>query len=566
MSKKKSPVPSSVTQHTKPNLPVFILSSILLTILVVSFVFAPAFVPAQSINRGIVFGRYGSQEIAYRQGNIFARDLEQAMQEASSQGYDMDSSFIYYTMWLRAFRTASQYAVLMDHAQRSGIDISEDQLTDGIKESGFFSRNGVFNSADFNNMPPDRRQSIINDIRHSLLISSYQEKLTQNIIRSDEAISVLAHPSKKQRNFRMAIFNFKDYPAEKIHAFAEENPQLFQQISVKRILIQGKKQDAVRIYSRLVNKEAEFSSIFFENSREEFANEDISAQEGDLGQRFFYQISDSLQNPTDAMKIFSLEEQGISEPVRYKTQDAKAEVYAIYLVTKAKTNLNLKSSKQRQTVLDYLIANRKGLISDYFISQVNLIKAANFNASVDAPGKVIQTDYFHMVYRLNPETLSRQEAMYYPYNGDIRSFLDSFGSDNQDIASAALPSREFFFQAFSLQPGQISQPIILDNAVLALQMINERPVEELPNINSTLDFLLSYFLGQNTMSSMIDQSLKSRRYKDNFNKVYAKKIEPLVQQQQATSQMPQTNTPLEGFGPQDPSLQTPPNPGIGIAP
>lgn len=556
-SKKISSTPADARHGKKTSLPIFILSAILLVILVVSFVFAPAIVPAQQgLGQGIVFGRYGNQEIAYRPGNFFARQLDSSIQEATSQGYDINSPFIAYTLWLRAFRAASQYAVLMDKAEHAGIDIGEDQIMEAVRESGYFSRNGVFSATDFNNTSHERRQSILNEMHSGLLIGTYQLQLTQDINRSKAAISLLSQPAVQQRNFRMAIFNFDLYPAEKVREFAAENAQLFQEIDVKRILIQGKKQEAIKLYSALANGEKDFPIVFLENSREEFANENISAQEGNLGTRFYYQLQESLAPQEDLDKIFSLHQDQFSPPMRYKTENSKNEVYAIYQVTKTKSDLNLNSNDAVQDVLTYLISTRKNLISDYFIGLASLIDPANFSSSITSPGRFAQSDYFGMVYHLKPDNLSRQDDMYYPYNNEIQKFLAAFGQQYQDIAASALKSKEFFLQAFKLQPNEVSAPIILNNGVIVLQLINTQTPEPSSATTSSLDFLLSYFLSQYSMSSMIDQALESPRYKDNFIKAYAKCIEPYIQQQEAPSQPP-PSIGLPQNAPAAPSLHLP---------
>lgn len=559
--KPPGPAITGTQKSHKTSLPVFILSALLLVILIVSFVLAPALSSAgQGLEQGLAFGRYGSQEISYRPGNFFAHQLDRGMEEAASQGYDLNTPFIAYTLWLRAFRAASQYAVLLDSAQRANIDISEEQLMQAVRESGYFSRNGVFNPTDFNNTSPDRRQSIINEIRNGVLIGTYQNQLTQDIVRSKAANTVLLKPDAEQRNFRMAIFDFNLYPEEKVRAFATEYPQLFQQIEVKRILIRGKKQEAIKIYSQLANAEKDFLNVFIENSREEFANEDISAREGELGSRFYYQIQDSLDPKEDLEKIFSLQENQFSPPLRYQTKDKKDEVYAIYLVTKPKYDINMNDARDRETVLNYLITKHKGLISDYFIGLASEIKPVNFAASILKPGRATQSEPFGMVYHLKPENLARQDEMYYPYNSDIQQFLAAFGKDYQDIASVALKSREFFFQAFSLAVNQVSDPIVLDNAVLVLQLIDKKMSEPSTSSNSSLDFLLKYFLGQYMVSSMVDNALESPRYKDNFMTVYAKHIEPYMKKQAEATQST-FSTPPEVAGPAAaPGIGLPSNP------
>ncbi|MGL4524663.1 MAG: hypothetical protein ACRCVN_03980 [Spirochaetia bacterium] len=550
-TKKSKPTEQPIREHKKTNPFVFILSSLLLVILIVSFVFTPALLPSQAMGQGLVFGRYGSQEIAYRPGNFFAQQFDYTMQQATSQGYDAYSPFIYYTLWLQAFRSASQYAVLMDHSTQAKIEISQKELTTAVQNSGYFNKNGSFNSNEFNTTAPDRRETILQDIRNGLMISRYQELLTKDVLRSKNAIDILTNPSGPLRRFEIAFFPFDQFPVEKIIQFANENIPLFEQIEVQRILVEGKKQDAEKVYAQLANKEKEFSTVFIEQSREQFANESTPPQQGSLGAVFAYQIQDSLQNIADLEKIMALDSDSYSLPIAYRTDDKKISIYAIYHVTKARTTLDMSQTSARADVLTYLQSKRKGLISDYFLEQASQINAQQFRSTIPPTAEYLSTDYLPMVYKLGTENLPREQAMYYPYNPHIDSFNAGFGDENIALANAAMHSKDFFMQGFSLAANTISDPVVLDSGVVVLKLLDEKPVEIEKGDDSSIDFLINYFLGQYTMSRVSEDALASRRYKNNFNKVYAKKIEPLVNRatQETTEELTEETS---SFGPEMP--------------
>ena len=79
-------------------------------------------------------------------------------------------------------------------------------------------------------------------------------------------------------------------------------------------------------------------------------------------------------------------------------------------------------------------------------------------------------------------------------------------------------SDTFFSTLFALEPGEISEPIVLDNSVGIFELIDQREASE-----EDLDFLSSYYsyiYDQNLDQDLNDFIFSSPKLVDNFSEVF----------------------------------------------
>ena len=114
---------------------------------------------------------------------------------------------------------------------------------------------------------------------------------------------------------------------------------------------------------------------------------------------------------------------------------------------------------------------------------------------------------------------------YFPINYQSFYFLSPVRSSVEQInlASAAY-SEEFFLQAFSLAPGQVSSPILLDDQVVVLRLddVRQAPQRE----RDLLDAYYSYYAGQSLEQDLQTMLLNPDFIVDNFDETFYKYVFP----------------------------------------
>ncbi|MDR3248298.1 MAG: peptidylprolyl isomerase, partial [Treponema sp.] len=101
-------VKSELIRRFKANPAIFIGTVVVLIIVIVAFVFVPAFVPGAGGGSGtdLTFGVYDKTPIVYRPGNFFARAHEEATRRRQGTFNEGDSYFVNYQIWWEAYQSA----------------------------------------------------------------------------------------------------------------------------------------------------------------------------------------------------------------------------------------------------------------------------------------------------------------------------------------------------------------------------------------------------------------------------------------------------------------------------
>ena len=85
--------------------------------------------------------------------------------------------------------------------------------------------------------------------------------------------------------------------------------------------------------------------------------------------------------------------------------------------------------------------------------------------------------------------------------------------------TSAMYSKDFFIQAFSIKGEEYSKPIILNNGVVVLQLIEESQRED---IDQAVALYGPQIDGQNIETDIINYFLTNDKLKDNFHQTFSK--------------------------------------------
>jgi hypothetical protein len=117
------------------------------------------------------------------------------------------------------------------------------------------------------------------------------------------------------------------------------------------------------------------------------------------------------------------------------------------------------------------------------------------------------------------QNLKTRETEYFPLNYQSFYFLAPVRAAGQEVdISSAASSEEFFLKAFRLAPGQVSEPVLLDDQVIVLRLedVRQAPKEQQ---DLSADYL-SYFGRQAMQADLQAALLKPEYLKDYFHDTF----------------------------------------------
>jgi hypothetical protein len=113
-----------------------------------------------------------------------------------------------------------------------------------------------------------------------------------------------------------------------------------------------------------------------------------------------------------------------------------------------------------------------------------------------------------------------EQTGYFPINYGNVPIFGRVNAQNNDVLSRAAFRESFFVTAFSLEEGEVSEPVTLRNALVVMQLESEREASD-----DAVAFLDSYypFLVQQYQSEELQRTLLDPQYyEDNFAQAFSR--------------------------------------------
>jgi len=428
-----------------------IFTMVILAIIVVTFVFSPVAGNIAGNAGSVVFGQYGKKKIEYRQGNYFATQVER-MNEYYRGAYGDNVEFERQLIWRSAFNETVIHTAIMSEIEEAGGMMSEETLNRILSYyPGYRDENG-FSTALYNSTPASERYNIRQRYEADLLHQLYLEDVFTREKVSPEEADFLSSFNQEEKSFEFVVWEYQDYPDSEVVAFAQENAPLFQQRELSRITAATEK-EAQALLTQLDEGTATFAELAQSSSTDSF-----SASAGEMGVRFFHEISTDFVNTEDAQALFTLEEGTVSPA--YEAPFG----WTIYQVNKTLDNLDVNTEEGLNTVRSYLTRNEKGKIEDYLVTTAEAAKATYGSLEEAAQG-------------LNKE-LNTSES--FPLNYGNSSFITKKVGEASDhpVFQSLTYSDSFFEKAYLLDTDEVSEPIITGGYVALFSPVSEVIAED----------------------------------------------------------------------------------------
>ncbi|MBN2551935.1 MAG: peptidyl-prolyl cis-trans isomerase [Spirochaetales bacterium] len=474
-------------------------SVVLLIVIAVTFIGGPAI--SGSVGGGrIVFGYYKDTPIEFFPDNYFSQRKDLIADQLRQTGEEEDLAAQAYQVWRTAFDQTVLHTAILTEAQSSGLWISEDRVNDTLIKQGPYTIDGTFSEERYNATPSVQRLAYKKLYREQLIHEQVLEDIFQGLRESPMEQQFVGQMVREQRRFSLVTFPFGNYPEQQVQSYAEENQERFRRIKLSRILIKSSEREAKEIRNKLVDRTGSFEELARAHSADVYAEKG-----GDMGWRYFYDLEADFEDSDAVETIFQLEETEISPVLESRFG------WVIFRCDTPALEPDFDVQETRQVVRDYIMRYEKGLVEDY-----TLEIADSFRERVEDVGflgATLEEDY------------TTGLTDYFPLNYQSFYFLSPVRSPLEQInLSSAAYSEEFFLQAFSLAPGEVSSPIVLDDQVVVLRLddVREAPEREL----DLLDEFAAYYAQQSMEQDLQNVLLDPDYIQDDFDATFYEYVFP----------------------------------------
>lgn len=474
----------------------YIFSLLILIIIVVTFVGGPIASGTASGRGRIVFGSYDGEEIAYAQGNYFARQYQSIAQQQQAQNEGQDLQTQLRNIWRQAFNQTLFHIAIMQEADESGITVSDSQVDRQIAQHPQFQEGGSFSAEAYERTSSQEKFALRNYLRETLIHERFVQDKLRGMRTSQAEIDFVRSMGSPERKFNVVGLSFSDYPAEEVRSYGRENADLFRAINISRITIDSGEQEAERIRQQIEDRTSSFEELAQAHSVDRYAEDG-----GEVGSTYFYELQREFEESATLEELFQTEAGTVTEVL--ETRDA----WVIFRVNEPAVPIDLETEDGLSTVRSYMESFERGLIEDYLIAEAEEIRGAaaegEFAAAVEQAG-----------YELS-------ETPFFPINYGNLPFFTRVSSNGEELQNAAF-RQDFLTEAFSIEAGESTEPQVLRNTVVVMSLIEEReaPADSLEFLDSYYSTLVQQFQARQLERSLIDQE----KLENNFSETFARYV------------------------------------------
>ena len=473
----------------------------ILILAAVTFIFIPGM--AQAGNGGIpVFGSWAGEQVKYESGSYFLNRFEAYLNEAEKNNQSVDESVYQYYLYL-AFRDSINRLAFIDYASSTGYTLSDIKVDRAMIP--YFTENGKYSDRLYRNTPDSEKNSLRKQISDDLIYTRYiLDYFTDDVMKlnqeyadiafglktSDAELAFINKMNNTTKTFDIVVFDTNNYPTEKAIEFANENSSLFNKYFFNAISVESESV-AKKILSQIKNSE-----ITFEDALTEYSKNYYTTTDGELKNKYEYQIKATLASEDDFAKLKDLEIDSLSDVIKTGTG------YTIYKCVAVAEPTDTKNSSTIDDVLAYMKSNEMGRIEDYYKAEAEKFiadsKATNFDSACKK-------------FDLTKETVTD-----YVLNYANTSLIRTANTSVSQIASA-YQNEDFLKTLFALNTNEISKPIVLGKSIVVVKVTN-------PNSDAVAIEKLEYVdnVAIADQATIMENIYDSKKLKNNFEKTYSK--------------------------------------------
>jgi hypothetical protein len=483
---------SEIIRRFKANPAIFIGTVVVLLIVIIAFVFVPAFVPNMGgLGADLTFGYYEKEPIAYRPGNYFAQMHEYYSSQMQRNNNADDSYFVNFQIWQNAYYSALIHTAILQEMKKTGYE-PPNSLVDREVALQYLDRYRQENDAG--------KMTLWRNVKETITTEKYLQDQYELLKPAGEEEFVVSMAAS-QRRFEGTAFKLQSYPETEVAAYAAQNPALFQSIHLSRVTITSGEQEARQILASVKDGTSSFEDAARNQSQDTFAD-----RGGDMGVQMAYELASLIRDEAERTKINALKKGELSDLVN------DGENWMFFRGEENPAPVNTADSSQLEKIRSYILLFERGRMDDYFIRRAEELRAkvlidggtGEFSAAVEEAGLEL--------FSFGPLPVNYANLEFFPRLENIAAFsdvvLDSFAT-----------SDSFWKTAFFTPLGAISEPLVLGDQVLLFL-----PLEEVEPEETAIEILKSYFeyYVQATSRNINPFFTQSPKLRDQFWQTYSR--------------------------------------------
>lgn len=464
----------------------WLLGMFILILIAISFVLAPAieaFVGKRGSD-GIVFGKYGKQEIKYANGNYFYDQVQNYADQNKSSGLDQTQAL--YQIWKSAYDSTVIFTAINELAAKAGIIAADEVVNRAIINSGAYNKDGKFDVATYQKASAETKANVEKSIRRSLPYQIVVDDVG-TVLSSGSEAEYIATMAGKGRTFRYLPVDQNQYPNELASQYALQNKQLFYTMDLSIISVETADQ-AKAVYDSIKAGQTTFEAAAVANSLDSYAK-----AEGKVGQIYYYGIVSNFKNAEDALGLLSAKEGDVIGPFEANGS------FSVYKVNSAAVESDYASEATLASVKAYLAVNDAALIDTYL------------NDLAKSWAEAAKSEGLDEVALKNDLTVVEVAAT--PYNAGKSSYMSDFSyTDTTGLLSSAATG-DVAKQLYTTQPNTLLDPIKVGSSYLLVE-VGEDALDE--GMSSYLSMFYDYYSGSQNQQDFSQALYTSDLFKDNF--------------------------------------------------
>lgn len=465
---------------------------IILILISISFVAGPAIEAAVARrSTGLSFGSYNGEDITFEQGNYF---FDQYQNYADRfRGSSSNPEQAAYQIWSNAYYSTVVYTALSQMAKKAGIIASDPVVNRQIINSGYYDKDGKFDTATYNATSAERKQAIDTSVRRNLVPSMVMSDIT-SVLSSSAEKDFVASMADDSRSFQYVTFGVDSYPDEEASRYGLANADLFRTFGLS-MASAADQAGAQALLDRITSGEA-FSAVAESSSTDGFA-----AEGGKVGDHvYFFQLERSLKNADDAQQIVSA---AVGQPIGpLETQNG-------WVVLQKDSEL-APADFADQTTLNavkvYISLYESQMLDDWLDDQ-----AVDFAAKAGTEGFAQAAD---------AAGLAVTDVAATPLNVGGSSYLGSFAYTDPNQQLAQITDSQVLKQLYDAEVDAVTGPVQAGTSYLVVKSGEKTS----SGIGETLKQFYDYMTSTSVQSDLQYAILHSDKFSDNFLTVFLEQI------------------------------------------
>lgn len=467
---------------------------IILLLAVVIFVFIPTAGGASA--SPLVFGEWDGTPVEYVQDSFMIRQAQNISAQYQAAGIQVNDR-MFYAILRQAYESAVLRLAILDDMRNARYKPTDREINRTLIRQYYTDENGRYSDTLYNNTDEYTKMSRRKLVQEELTAARYFYDCLGDpegffgLKTSVNEEAFLREMITPQRSFSYVTFDSSDYPDSEVVRFGEENAELFAALDLSLISFDDES-EAARVHGQIAAGETSFAE-----AEAAYSTRRGTDGTGKLLNRMRKDVNTLFPDAADLEAVLSLGEGEISAPL------ASGASFLVVRCDGPQQPADFSDAETVRTVRDYMERNERGTIEDYV-----MLLAENFSDDAAAQG-------FDAALAEYSRTKSETSAFGINYgNSQALPPVDA----GNEILVAAADSEEFFRTAFSIQEGDVSRPVMLNNGAIILTLSNTSQLDP-----GTADLYLQQFAGgirQWDLQAIAEMYFSSSKFKDNFDLTY----------------------------------------------